>query len=306
MRDLKIIRKRKLWYTISLLMIVIGLASVMVFGFKYGLDFTGGSLIEIQYAKDRPSNQVISDILATKNFSAPKVQPSGDTDVIIRLQEISEAQHQLLLSSLTEQAQKDNPENSIIEKRFESFGSTLGAELRRNSIYAILFVLVAIILYLAYAFRKVTHPVASWKFGTVAVIALAHDVLVVLGLFSILGYLYNTEIDSLFITALLTLLGFSVHDTIVTLDRVRENIFKKQDLTFEEVVNASINETITRSINTSATTLFALIAIYFFGGSTVKDFSLALIAGIVVGTYSSIFIAAPLLVTWYNFSRRKG
>lgn len=306
MRNLKIIQKRKLWYTISLLMIVIGLASVIVFGFKYGLDFTGGSLIEIQYAKNRPLNQVISEILTTKNFSSPKVQPSGDTDVIIRLPEINEEQHQLLLSSLAEQAQKDNPENSIIEKRFESFGSTLGAELRRNSVYAILFVLVAIILYLAYAFRKVTHPVASWKFGTVAVIALAHDVLVVLGLFSILGYLFNTEIDSLFITALLTLLGFSVHDTIVTLDRVRENIFKKQDLTFEEVVNASINETITRSINTSATTLFALIAIYFFGGATVKDFSLALIAGIIVGTYSSIFIAAPLLVTWYNFSRRKG
>jgi preprotein translocase subunit SecF len=279
--------------------------SLLVFGFRYGLDFTGGSLIELEYSKQRATNDQITELLKKESVENVKVQPTGERGVLIRLPEVTEDKHQQLLKYFSDEAKTIVADNTANELRFESFGPSLGSELKRQAMYAILLVLAAIISYLAYAFRKVSHPVPSWKFGTVAVIALIHDVLVLLGIFSLLGHLYGTEIDSLFITALLTLLGFSVHDTIVTLDRVRENLFKHQDETFEVVVDRSINETVSRSINTSLTALFAVTAIYFFGGSSIHDFSLALMIGIIVGTYSSIFIASPLLVTWYNFNRKK-
>ncbi len=306
MRNLHIIQKRKFWYAVSLTITIGAVISLVLFGFRYGLDFTGGSLLELEYSKQRPSNDQIVQTLKADSLNDVRVQPSGDRGVLIRLSEINEDTHQKVLKSLSDDSKNSSADNTVNELRFESFGPSLGSELKRQSIYAVLLVLAAIISYLAYAFRKVSHPVASWKFGTVAVIALIHDVLVLVGVFSLLGHLYGTEIDSLFITALLTLLGFSVHDTIVTLDRIRENLFKHQDETFEMVVNRSINETISRSINTSLTTLFAVTAIYLFGGSSIHDFSLALMIGIIVGTYSSIFIAAPLLVTWYNFDRKKG
>lgn len=305
MRSHNFIANRKRWYGISLTLVIASIVSVAIFGFKYGLDFTGGSLMEIAYNEGRPAPQDLLPIFEKESLPSVRIQPSGDGAYIIRLPEVSEEEHQKLLGLLNDQAQSQNENAKVTENRFESFGPSLGSELKRNALYAITLVMIAIIAYLAYAFRTVSHPVPSWKFGAVAVIALAHDTCIVLGLFSLLGIVYGTEIDSLFITALLTLLGFSVHDTIVTLDRVRENLHVQRDKTFAEVVDISINETITRSINTSATTLFALVAIYFFGGSTIHDFSLALIVGIIVGTYSSIFIASPLLVTWYEFSRKR-
>jgi preprotein translocase subunit SecF len=161
-----------------------------------------------------------------------------------------------------------------------------------------------IITYIAYAFRKVSKPVASWKFGVAAILALVHDIVIVTGLFSILGRFTGAEVDSLFITALLTILGFSVHDSIVVFDRTRENLGKHYSSDFEEVVNDSVNSTITRSINTSFTTLLVLVILYVFGGASIANFILALIAGVVVGTYSSIFVASPIIVTWYNWGRR--
>ena len=158
--------------------------------------------------------------------------------------------------------------------------------------------LVFIVLYIAYAFRKVSKPVASWKFGIAAIIALTHDILVIAGIFAALGYFLNIEVDSLFVTALLTILGFSVHDTIVTFDRTRENLFKNNNKSFSEIVNISVNQTIVRSINTSVTTLLVLLAIYFFGGESIKNFVLALVLGVIIGTYSSIFLASPLLTIW--------
>ncbi len=305
MRNLHIIEKRKFWYTLSLIITIGAVISLSVFGFKYGLDFTGGSLMELEYSKSRPANDTVVNFLKKQGLENVRVQPSGDKGVIMRLPEVNEEKHQQLLKAFADDAKNIEADDTVNELRFESFGPSLGSELKRQSIYAVLLVLAAIIAYLAYAFRKVSHPVASWKFGTVAVIALIHDVLVLVGVFSLLGHFYGTEIDSLFITALLTLLGFSVHDTIVTMDRIRENLFKHQDETFEMVVNRSINETMSRSINTSLTTLFAVTAIFLYGGSSIHDFSLALMVGIIVGTYSSIFIAAPLLATWYKFDRRK-
>lgn len=305
MYNFPIVTKRKIWYSISFAVIAAGLLFTSIFGLQLGLDFTGGSLLELNYATDRPMNTDIEEVIRAADLPAARLQPSGESDIIIRLPEISEGKHHELVQLFEVQALSINGENIITEKRFESFGPSLGNELKRKAVYAIVVVLIAIVIYLAYAFRKVSHPVAAWKFGAAAVIALTHDVLIVVGLFALLGILFKTEVDSFFITALLTLLGFSVHDTIVTLDRVRENIFLHQDMTFAEVVNLSINGTITRSINTSITTLFTLVAIYLFGGATIRDFALALIVGILIGTYSSLFIAAPLLVTFYKFSQKK-
>lgn len=281
------------------------IALFALFGLRLGLDFTGGSLYEVSFSTERPQTATLNEALLANGINNAKIQPASDNGYLIRMPEISEETHQSLKTAFEEKAHALNPDNTLTEVRFESFGASLGAELARKSWYAIIAVLVCIIIYLAFAFRHVSQPVASWKFGTVAIIALIHDTLCVIGLFSLLGYFAGVEIDSFFITALLTLLGFSVHDTIVTLDRIRENLFHQKHLDFETIVNNSINQTIARSINTSVTTMLALIAIYLFGGPEVRNFSIALIAGIFIGVYSSIFIAAPLLVTWQKLSEKK-
>jgi len=303
MININYISRRKIWYSLSGIMILVSLISIGIFGLNYGLDFTGGSLIEINYSIERPATEQITSILSEFSLDNSRIQPSDQANFIIRLAEIDEATHQQIITSIKALAASIDPENIVVETRFESFGPSLGQELRRSALYAIIFALLAIIIYVAYAFRKVSKPVASWKFGSIAVIALIHDAIIVVGLFAILGFLFEIEIDSFFVTALLTLLGFSVHDTIVTLDRVRENLSLHRDKSFEEIVNLSINRTVTRSINTSITTLFALVAIFLFGGHSIQSFSLALISGVIIGTYSSLFVAAPLLVTWN--SRKK-
>jgi preprotein translocase subunit SecF len=192
----------------------------------------------------------------------------------------------------------------VQEKSFESVGPTLGKELQTKAVWSIFVVLLAIISYIAFAFRKVSYPVASWKYGVCAIIALAHDVFVPLGLFAFLGHFANVEVGSTFVAAMLTILGFSVHDTIVVFDRTRENLFKYRD-TLENITNRSVNETLARSITTTLTAVLALVAVYLFGGESVKYFSLVLIVGLISGAYSSIFIASPLLVAWHNWSKKK-
>ena len=304
MPNFPIVPKRKIWYVFSSVLVGLSVLAMIFFGFRYGLDFTGGSLLEVSYSNNRPANDVVSTLLAEEGIHNATLQPSDEKGLLMRLTELSEEAHQGIVVKLQEHASRGDAGNTVTEERFESFGPSLGSELKRNALYAILLVLLAIILFLAYSFRKVSRPVASWKFGAVAVIALAHDVIITLGLFSILGHLYGTEVNGFFVTALLTLMGFSVHDTIVTLDRVRENLVTHQDLTFSDLVNLSINQTLTRSINTSLTTVIVLVAIFIFGGASVRDFTLALIFGIVIGTYSSIFVASPLLVTWNLLSKK--
>lgn len=203
------------------------------------------------------------------------------------------------LAKLPNSAIKSTVYKTFEELKFESVGPIIGNELKQKSIFAVVIVLLAIIAYIAYAFRQVSYPVASWKYGLCAIIALTHNLLIIVGLFSVLGHFWGIQIDAYFITAILTLLGFSIHDTIVTFDRTRENLRRRQDQTFPNLVNISINETLVRSINTSLT-LFVLLAILLFGGDSVRYFVLALFIGIIVGTYSSIFIASPLLVEIYN------
>jgi len=298
---LKIIQKRKLWFTVSGIFCLISIIALIVWRLNFGIDFTGGALMELSFSgKDgtHPEIQAVKEVLNPLELGEINIQPSGENNLLLRMKAIDETTHQNILSALNEKF-------TIEEKRFESIGPVIGQELKRKAIYAIVIALVAIICYIAWAFRKVSYPVASWKYGTVATITLFHDILIVLGVFSILGHFQNVEIGTPFIAALLTILGYSVNDTIVVFDRIRENLARSPANTFEETVNKGVNETLVRSLNTSLTTLFVLFAIYFFGGETIKYFALALIIGIISGTYSSIFTASPLLVSWQRWNKRK-
>ena len=332
MYNLNIINKIKTWYIISGVLITLSIASLLIFGLNLGIDFTGGSMLDIEFQEiSRPSINEVEESLIGFELSNLKIQPTGENGYIIRMQDINEDTHQNILSTLNDKftplqedidkASKEEIETveleasgeveisanlvetkvkTIIEKRFDSIGPVIGEELKEKSIWAMLIVLIAIVLYIAYVFRKVSKPVESWKYGISAIAALAHDVIIIMGIFSVLGYFLGAEIDAFFISAVLTILGFSVNDTIVTFDRIRENLHKKQHLTFKELVNISINETLTRSINTSLTTFIILISVFIFGGETIRFFVLALILGVIIGTYSSIFIASPLLLFWYK------
>jgi len=220
----------------------------------------------------------------------------------LRFQETTEESHQAILTKLTGLAKQENKDNSLVEQRFESVGPSIGQELKVKSLYAIFFVLVAILIYISYVFLKVSRPVASWKYGLTAIIAMFHDAIITVGVFAVLGHFYGVEINIAFVAAILTVLGYSVHDSIVVFDRIRENL-PKSDLDFEGTVNLSLNQTLGRSINTSLTTLLVLTSIIIFGGASIRPFVLALAVGIFIGTYSSIFFAAPLLVIWERWKK---
>ncbi|KKU07238.1 MAG: Protein translocase subunit SecF, partial [Candidatus Magasanikbacteria bacterium GW2011_GWA2_45_39] len=225
----------------------------------------------------------------------PIIQQVGDKGLIIRTKNIDEPTHQKIVSALKGRISGDN---AFTEKQFQTIGPSISAELKQKSYSAILLVLIAIVLYIAFAFRKVSRPVSAWKYGVCAVLALTHDIFIPVGIFAALGHYKGVEIDTLFVTALLTILGFSVHDTIVVFDRIRENLLKYSKESFEQVVDRSVNQTMVRSISTSFTVLLVLLAVFFFGGATIKYFVLTLILGVIFGTYSSIFVASPLLVLW--------
>ncbi len=283
----------------------LSLVSIVCWGLNLGIDFTGGSLLEVEFFEARPSTGAINEALEEFQLGEVKVQPAGEAGLILRFRNVSEQTHQKIVVKLQEFFGSEDSSQAILEeKRFESVGPVIGREIKKKAWLAIILAVVMIIAYIAYAFRKISKPVSSWKYGVAAILALIHDIVVILGLFSVLGYFFGTEIDSLFITALLTILGFSVHDTIVVFDRTRENLARHYQDDFEQVVNDSVNQTITRSINTSVTTLLVLVTLFLFGGRTISDFVLALIAGVVVGTYSSIFVASPILVSWQKTFRK--
>lgn len=292
---MRIISNRKIWFSISGILVLASIVVLLLWRLNLGIDFTGGTLLEVEYKDQRPSQEEINNKLSPLQLENLSFQPIGERGVIFRLKDITEEKHQEVLGAL----------GDVTERRFNTIGPTIGKELRQKSIVAIALVLMMIIAYIAYAFRKVSRPVVSWKYGVVAIIALVHDIAIPLGVFVALGKFYGVQIDVLFVTALLTILGFSIHDTIVVFDRVRENLKKMGSDNFEAIVEQSVKETITRSINTSLTVVLTLLAIFFFGGESIKYFILALLVGIIAGTYSSIFIASPLLVTWHNFQSKK-
>ena len=291
------VRKRKIYYAISGTLILISLLSIFLFGIKTSIEFRGGSILEIKYSQETPSSQEIRDSLAEIGIKDSIVQTTNQSTAIIRMKDIDETTHQKILSKLGEG-------RKIEELRFESIGPVIGRELKKKTEYLILLSIISIIIYITFAFRRVMRPVKSWQYGVAGVLALFHDVFIPVGIFSILGKFYNVEITIPIITALLTVFGYSINDSVVVFDRIRENLIRRRYDNFEETVNESLNQTLSRSINTSLTTLLVLFAIFFFGGETLRYFALALILGISLGTYSSIFIASPLLVTWWMKKNR--
>ncbi len=288
---LNIIAKRKVWYVISGTLVVASILCLILFGLNLGIDYTGGALWEIKTANP-VAVPGARDFLSSNIGSEVVVQPT-ENGLIFRFKEISEETHQKISKDFGEKF------GAFEELRFEAVGPVIGQELKQKSTLSIILVALAVILYIAWTFRKVSKPVISWKYGVLTVVSLLHDVILPLGLFAVLGKFFNVEIGASFIAAILTIAGYSINDTIVVLDRVRENLFKEKG-DFEETVEKSVNQTIARSLNTTFTTLLALVAVYFFGGETIKYFALALIVGIASGAYSSIFVASPLLVTWYK------
>jgi preprotein translocase subunit SecF len=269
-----------------------------VFGLKFGIEFAGGSNMEVQFQESRPANEAIQQTLSEFNLGEITVQPTGASGAILKFQGVDEATHQKILSKL-------NDTYKVAEKSFQYIGPSVGQELRNSTEIAIALALLAITIYIAFAFRKVSKPVSSWKYGITSLIALFHDIIVPLGIFAVLGKFYNVEITIPIIAALLTILGFSVHDTIVIFDRIRENILRKGMGQFEETVNLSLSQTIGRSVSTVFSVLIVLLCLFFFGGETLKYFALTLIIGITSGAYSSIFIASPLLVSWYKWDQKR-
>lgn len=299
---MNIIGNRKIFYVVSGVLVLLSVIVFALWGLRLGIDFSGGSILELEFSGIRPDVQELKSATAEWSGGTILFTPVEELGLLVRTEHLSEEKHQELLGLLS-----GGEEGLFIETRFDSIGPTIGRELKNRSLISLVLVISLIVLYVAWAFRKVSQPIQSWKYGVVTIITLVHDVILPVGVFAFLGRFYMIEVDTLFVTALLTIMGFSVHDTIVVFDRIREHLKAARiQGGFEGIVNQSVNETMIRSINTSLTVLLALFAVFLFGGESVGFFSLALIIGIVTGTYSSIFIASPLLVTWYKFEGRAG
>ena len=284
---------------------LLSLAAVIalgLWGLRPGIDLAGGSLLQVTYQDNRPPVQQVQKITEPLELGEVRVQPADQSSYILRTRALAEDEHNQLTAVL-------GGLGSMQEDQFTTIGPTIGAELLQKAWIAIALVVLCTIVFIAWAFRGVSKPVQSWKYGIVAIVTLLHDILVPAGLFAILGRFVGAEVDALFIVALLTILGISINDTIVVFDRIRENLRFNEDKgrreEFEEVVGRSITQTIARSINTSLTVVIVLAALYFLGPVVTKNFALTLIIGMVAGTYSSIFLASPLLVAWQKWSAKK-
>ena len=349
---MSIISHCKKFFIFSGLLSVASIASLILWQLNFGIDFTGGSLMEIEFKNVELKVSDIKDSLADLFLDNLSVQSTGEAGFILRFKDIDEETHQKILGKIKDkagvniimdaegfgtdenaaknnnlvitpieggekisgnieaeiQSSADNVEEKIVnvrETRFESIGPAIGKELQQRAFWAIILVVISIIVYVAWAFRGVSKPISSWKYGIVAIVALVHDVLIVVGIFSFLGKFYGIEVSLSFVAAILTILGYSVNDTIVVFDRIRENLMKSYgNKSFNVIVDDSLNQTVVRSINTGLCALFVLVIIFIFGGLSVIDLVLALIFGIIFGTYSSIFIASPLLVEWDKWTNK--
>ncbi len=294
-----VIKNTKTWLTISVALIVLSIFSIATFGLNMGIDFTGGSILEVAFESEVDITTIRSTV---ENIGYPAtVQASGETEAILRFGNITQDDHDNVLAAL------ESSFGAVDELRYESVGPVIGEELRQSSISAVALLLILIVLYVAWAFRKVSKPVASWKYGLLTIVAAVHDVIIPIGAFAVLGHLYGFQVDTAFVAALLTIMGYSINDTIVVFDRTRENLIgnRYRDISFADIVNRSVVQSFARSINTSVTTLLVLVAIFLFGGETTRSFILALIIGILSGAYSSLFLASPLLVWWEKKSSKK-
>jgi preprotein translocase subunit SecF len=286
-------RKRNLWFAISLAVIIPGLISLVFSGLKLGIDFTGGTLWEVRFEQTATVEEIETSLRGAgiEHAIVQSSGPASEETFLIRMPEVTEG------SDLKNQLERalETDVGPFTELEYSTVGGAVSSQIRNRAILAVAIASVGILIYMAYAFRNTQNPLL---YGSSALVAMLHDVLVVLGVFSILGLLFNVQIDALFITALLTVIGFSVHDTIVVFDRIRENLALHPEESFEEIVDYSLAQTVVRSLNTSMTVIFTLLALVFFGGGSTRLFVLALLIGIVSGTYSSIFNASQLLVAW--------
>lgn len=292
---MNIIGTRKIWFAFSGMLIGVSIIAMALWQFKLGIDFTGGTLLQYQFGGARPSTSEVARVVSEAAGESPSsVQETPEGLVLVRLPPIDDASRAKISSAMAEKLRGE-------EASFEAIGPTVGKELRNKAITSLIIIFIGIVIYIAIAFKRVSRPVRSWVYGIITLLTAFHDVILPMGLFAILGHYLNVDIGSAFVAAILTILGYSINDTIVVLDRVRENLVRT-DGTFEQIVERSVHQSLARSLNTTITTLLALVAIYLFGGETLRYLSLALIVGIATGAYSSIFIAAPLLVVW---ERRK-
>ena len=298
-----IINHRKLFFALSTILILGSFLAMFVYGLNFGIDFKGGSILEVSYSllpvenmTTRPDMESVKSRLDKLSLGTYILTPSGEANFILKTRDISPAEKSNVLNALS-----NDGSLTIKEERFNSVGPIVGSELKNKALIAILIVIICIVLFITFAFRKVSFPVSSWKYGLATIVALAHDVIIPTGIFVVWSHFRGGEIDLLFVTALLAILGYSVHDPIVVFDRVRENLRLSHDNrskeSFVETVGASVTQTFGRSINTSLTIFLALIALYFLGGEATRNFAFVLLIGVIAGTYSSIFIASPLLVT---------
>ncbi len=298
----QLIQQRKYFYVLSGILTVASVVMLYFWGLKLGIDFRGGTLLEVSWDEGKVPDRssIESSISNVPGVESLVVQASGERNTLIRYASSDEAINERVLAVLKEK------DSSVGLVRSEFIGASVSENIKKNAIAALLLAVIGIILYIAWAFRGVSRPVSSWHYGIQATIALAHDIVITIGVFSFLGKFYGVEIGAPFIAALLTILGYSVNDTIVVYDRIRENLLRsggKED--FEMVANISLNQTLARSFNTSFTVIIVLVAISIFGGETIRSFSVALLVGVTAGTYSSIYIATALLVTGNIFRERR-
>lgn len=297
---MNIIRHKNWYFGLSLLVLVPGIIAIFLWGLNLSIDFTGGSRLTLSFNNTVGNNQVqiVNKALKEEKIKIASIEKSNKL-IFVRTAPMDQSQNSKFINSLSKEFR------DVKEQEFETIGPTIGQETTFNALKAVGISSILIILYITWSFRQVPKPASSLRFGICAIIALIHDVLVVLGVFAILGHFFGIEVDSLFVTAILTVIGFSVHDTIVVFDRIRENLRKMGGSDFPKTVNESIIQTIGRSLNTSLTVVLVLIALLLFGGESIRWFVVALLIGITSGTYSSIFNASPLLVLWHEMSNKK-
>jgi len=294
------IKYRKIFYSLSMVLAVLTVASIVSFGVNWGIDFTGGTVLETSYEDTLPTIGQVKEELVALGVTGATVQQQGDNTLVIKMQAIDEPTHQKVTEKLKELGK-------VVEgtESFEAIGPVIGNELKSKIKTVAILALLSILIYIAIAFRKVSYPVKSYVYGLTGIVALFHDVMIPVGVWAFLGRYFGYEITIPIITALLTVFGYSINDTVVVFDRIRENLSKERSLSFKEVINKSLNQTFARSINTSITVLIVLVALFVLGGSTLKPFALALIIGVALGTYSSVFLASPLVYSFYKIKNEK-
>jgi len=290
-----IVHKRNWFFALTGLIVAASLFSLIAFGLHLGTDFTGGTLVQVTYPNGRPSVDTLQVSLTNAGITHYSLREANANDFMIRAGNLSQSERDTLPQTLSM-----GGADPVVVDQLTEVGPTVGLELRNKSLTALALVLFCILLFIAFAFRKVSEPISSWVYGLIALVTLVHDVIVPAGFYAALGHFTGVEVDTLFVTAILTVLGFSIHDTIVVFDRVRENLRvnkeKRIKESFEETAGHALNQTFVRSLNTSLTVLATLLVLYVLGPASTRDFALTLLVGIIAGTYSSIFLATPLLV----------